>query len=341
MSDRSAVDCRLASPPGRGGVAIIDLHAEDAAALDAILATIAPGRAIPLGQWAARRLADLDDGAVARIDDRNAQLMPHGGPAIVRGIAEALRAAGAAWHASPLPGVRPEAADPIESAALDLLATAASPAALPVLLRQSAAWNARSGPLDAEEIERSRRLDRLITPPLVACVGAPNAGKSSLLNALARIDAAIVSEMPGTTRDRVTRFLDLGGVVVEWIDTPGLRETDDPIERAAIELSLPAIRDAVLVVHLTSPDTDDAVLPAGLAPEEGVLAVVNKCDLDATNAATTSLAISATTGDGVAALAREVGRRIVRDDDLTFEGRWAFSPQARPAGDDGGRLPTA
>lgn len=326
------VDCWLASPPGRGGVAIIDLRAEHPESLDAVLAVIAPGSPLPPGRWSARRLADLDDGAIARIDDRHAQLMPHGGPAIVRGLAEALQAAGASWRSSPIPGAWPEASDPVEATSLDLLTRAASPAALPVLLRQASAWRTRSGPLDAEELERSARLDRLVHPPLVACIGAPNAGKSSLLNALARTEAAIVSAMPGTTRDRVTRHLDLGGVVVEWIDTPGLRETDDPIERAAIELSLPAIREAVLVVHLTSPDTEDATLPANLTPEEGVLRVMNKVDLGASDGTAADLAISATSDRGVADLAREIRARIVRDEDLAFPGRWARLDPAPSSG---------
>ncbi len=322
MSGPGAVDCWLASPPGRGGVAIIDLRAEQAQPLDALLAAIAPGDPLEPGRWSARRLANLDDGAIARVDERHAQLMPHGGPAIVRGLAEALRAAGATWHSSPPTNARPEAADPVEAAALDLLARAASPAALPVLLRQAAAWRSGSGPLDAAEIARSRRLDRLITPAIVACIGAPNAGKSSLLNALARTEAAIVSEMPGTTRDRVTRLIELAGVVIEWVDTPGLRDTDDPIERAAIELSLPAIHDAILVVHLTSPDTEDAPLPEALAPEEGVLRVANKRDIAPPDASTVDFEISAAGDDGIVELAREIRRRIVRNEDLASTARW-------------------
>jgi tRNA modification GTPase len=314
----------LASPSGRGGVAIIDLQADDAEALNAVLAAIAPGAPVRGGDWRPRRLADIDDGVVARLDDRHAQLMPHGGPAIVRRIATALQERGVDWRREPPGDHRLEAADAIEAIALDVLTHAASPAAIPILLRQSAAWRTRSGPLDAEELERGVRLARLLRPATVVCVGAPNAGKSTLLNAMARAEAAIVSAIPGTTRDRVSKRLEFGGVVVEWIDTPGLRDSDDPIEQAAITASLPAIRGATLVVHLTSPDTEDATLADDITPSEGVLRVMNKLDLDAAAADSGDVAISAATGDGVVELARAVRERIVRGADLAFAGRWAF-----------------
>jgi small GTP-binding protein len=319
----------LASPSGRGGVAIIDLQADDADALNAVLAAIAPGAPVRGGDWRPRRLADIDDGVVARLDDRHAQLMPHGGPAIVRRIAFALQAAGADWLREPPGDHRIEANDEIESLALEIMPRAASPAAIPILLRQSSAWRARTGPLDAEELERTARLDRLVTPATIACIGAPNAGKSTLLNAMARTQAAIVSALPGTTRDRVSRRIEFGGVVVEWIDTPGLRDSDDPIEQAAIAASLPAIRGATLIVHLTSPDTENAVIPDGLAPSEGVLRVVNKLDLDPSAAELADLAISAGTGEGVVKLAQAVRERLVRAEDLEFHGRWAFDPRLR------------
>lgn len=84
----------------------------------------------------------------------------------------------------------------------------------------------------------------------VAIVGAPNVGKSSLINCLAERDVAIVSDIPGTTRDRIEVTLDLGGLAVRLIDTAGLRETADPIERLGIERAVDAARHADLVLHL-------------------------------------------------------------------------------------------
>ncbi len=85
----------------------------------------------------------------------------------------------------------------------------------------------------------------------VAILGAPNAGKSSLLNALARREAAIVSEEAGTTRDVIEVRLDLGGLPVIVSDTAGLREAGGAIEREGVRRSLKAAEDAQLVLWLT------------------------------------------------------------------------------------------
>ena len=321
----------LASPPGRGGIAIIDLHGS-ATSLDAVIERIAPGPPIDAGKAVHRGIADVDDGIVLRLDGSHAQLMPHGGNAIVRRIAEALREAGVRWSASPPPDARFEARDRVEALALDTLSSARSPAALGPLLVQSEAWRGHQGPLGKEELARGRRLDRLVTPAIIACIGAPNAGKSSLLNALLAADASIVTDQPGTTRDRVSRQLDLAGVVVEWIDTPGLRKTDDPIEQAAIDASVSAIRTATLVVRLLAPDVPDPRLPEGLAPEEGILDVHSKIDLEPPSVP--GFGVSAATGAGILELARELRSRIVRDDDLTARGRWCFCDELRSRTED-------
>ena len=74
----------------------------------------------------------------------------------------------------------------------------------------------------------------------LAIIGPPNAGKSSLINALARRDVAIVSETPGTTRDVIEVRLDLGGYPVQVADTAGLRETSDAIEAEGVRRALAA-----------------------------------------------------------------------------------------------------
>lgn len=318
-----------ASPAGRGGVAIIDLEASEAESLDAVLATISGEIADRRSSLSHRRIAEIDDGIVARIDETHAQLMPHGGPLIVRRIADALRTIGVTWLDEAPAGVRPEASNEVEAAMLDALATAASPAAIPLLLAQPGRRRRIDGPYTPREIEVGGRLDRLMRPATIACIGAPNAGKSSLLNALHRSEMAIVSELPGTTRDRVAASLDLDGVVVEWVDTPGLRVVDDPVESAAIAATLEAVRDAVLVVHLVAPDVEDTRLPEGLVPPEGVLRVQGKADLldhaDRSPATTGMDArISAVTGEGIPELAKALRNHIVRTEDIAFDGRWPF-----------------
>ena len=81
-----------------------------------------------------------------------------------------------------------------------------------------------------------------------AIVGAPNAGKSSLLNALVGYDRAIVTDLPGTTRDTVEEKAVVGGVLLRLIDTAGIRETDDAVERLGVERSRRAVESADLVI---------------------------------------------------------------------------------------------
>ena len=83
-----------------------------------------------------------------------------------------------------------------------------------------------------------------------AIVGRPNAGKSSLLNALAGYDRAIVTDIPGTTRDTVEESAVCGGVLLRLIDTAGIRATDDPVERLGVERSRQAVVSAELVIAL-------------------------------------------------------------------------------------------
>ena len=111
----------------------------------------------------------------------------------------------------------------------------------------------------------------------VVLVGAPNVGKSSLLNALAKRDAAIVAEEAGTTRDVIEVRLDLEGLPVIVSDTAGIREALGPIEQEGIRRTLIHARDADLVVWLTDATAPAAAPPAELA--DNILSVTNKIDL--------------------------------------------------------------
>ena len=114
----------------------------------------------------------------------------------------------------------------------------------------------------------------------VAIVGAPNVGKSTLLNALLGEQRAIVSDIQGTTRDTIEDTLIIDGILFRLIDTAGLRETDDTIENMGIERSRKAIERAQIVVHVKEPNPDPS--PRGrelIEIKETVIEVVNKCDL--------------------------------------------------------------
>jgi tRNA modification GTPase len=156
----------------------------------------------------------------------------------------------------------------------------------------------------------------------VALVGRPNAGKSSLLNALLQQDRAIVTAVPGTTRDVIEERIDLLGAPALLADTAGITESSDPVERLGVDRSRRAIELADLVVlvvdgsqPLSAEDESVAALVKGVrAP---AVTVVNKSDLPALThpeeaarllPGAAVLALSALTGDGLDALRSELAR---------------------------------
>jgi tRNA modification GTPase len=140
----------------------------------------------------------------------------------------------------------------------------------------------------------------------IAIVGAPNAGKSSLLNVLAKRDVAIVTEIAGTTRDVLGVDLDLGGYLVHVMDTAGIRETDDVVEREGVRRAFKSIEQADLVLKLQA--SDGSPFEPKVGPGKRVLAVVSKSDLLEPAAARHSGVsyISSTTGDGFDSLTKRI-----------------------------------
>ena len=133
----------------------------------------------------------------------------------------------------------------------------------------------------------------------VAIIGAPNVGKSTLLNALLGEERAIVSDIQGTTRDTVEDTLVIGGMLFRFIDTAGMRETEDRVENMGIERSKQAAQKAMVIIHL-----QDAVAPVDTlsqltdVADKKIIQVYNKVDLLDTFAVEEgSIAISAKRGD--------------------------------------------
>ncbi len=141
----------------------------------------------------------------------------------------------------------------------------------------------------------------------LAIIGRPNVGKSSLFNALLEQDRAIVTEIPGTTRDLVTEHAAINGIPVRMIDTAGIRESVDRIESLGIERSYTALADAdlvLLVLDLSQPLTaeDDALL-ARVRESGAYLVVGNKCDLPCVASLSSEFhAVSAKQGTGMTEL---------------------------------------
>lgn len=158
-----------------------------------------------------------------------------------------------------------------------------------------------------------RRGERLRDGAEIVVLGAPNAGKSSLVNAIAKRDVAIVTPEPGTTRDLIEVRLDLGGYPVTLVDTAGLREAEGLVEREGIRRAEARAADADLILWLA-----DVTNPIG-DPLPGAITVGTKIDLVDSDAERSRLAarykhlVSSTTGAGIDALLADLTRRIATE----------------------------
>ena len=108
----------------------------------------------------------------------------------------------------------------------------------------------------------------------VAIVGAPNVGKSTLLNALLGEERAIVSDIQGTTRDTIEDTIQLGGITFRFIDTAGIRHTDDQIENLGIERSIAAAQRAHIIILMTEPSVPYPIIPTN--DDQTVIRIENK-----------------------------------------------------------------
>ncbi|MBC7541674.1 MAG: tRNA uridine-5-carboxymethylaminomethyl(34) synthesis GTPase MnmE [Candidatus Sericytochromatia bacterium] len=146
----------------------------------------------------------------------------------------------------------------------------------------------------------------------VALVGRPNVGKSSLLNALLRHERAIVTPYAGTTRDTLAEACDLDGLLVQLVDTAGIREADDPVERLGIDRSRAAMAEAMLTVLVVDGSVgltgEDTAIRDGIAGP--YLIVANKADVGSAMVPD-PVPVWALTGDGLPGLEATLRARLV------------------------------
>lgn len=147
-----------------------------------------------------------------------------------------------------------------------------------------------------------------------AIVGAPNVGKSSLLNSLLGFERAIVSNTAGTTRDTIEETVTLGGLQLRLIDTAGLHESDDAIECAGMERSVAASASADLVIEVADATQPPVDLPPGLIGAKHLL-LLNKCDLPMhpDQATRDGIRYSCRTGEGRTELEAAISKLFLHD----------------------------
>ena len=313
-----------------------------------------------IGRASLRSICNLDEALVLRVTDNTIIVTPHGGPRLRQRLVRAISDAGISFvsptELSPAE-LFVESTTDIQARMLYTLARAASADAIALLLAQPERWKKNGAPTPADA-PRSKRLCRLIDPPTVVIAGAPNAGKSTLLNALLGRTAAVTSPIAGTTRDFVSANIILAGLVCRVVDAPGFVEkklfeinvseknslhTDlnqtnpstiqsanpapsslqvqSAIDQAAIARARQEIHGADLIIALAAPDQ---VWPA--IEYSNILRVRSMCDLSTAVPMLTgnSLCISARTGAGLIEFAQAVRAQLVSAADIASDRPWQF-----------------
>lgn len=320
-----AAEYTIATPSSStGAIACVQVRTQTSLGMDAFLEHAAIG--LPIGTPRLRHLLGIDEGLAIRWDETTLDLFPHGGTAIVRRLAAALESLGVRRSQT---FVYPEAESEIDQRMLATLARAPSPLAVDLLLAQPDRWRAHTAgdPLADHDL-----LGRLLDPPLVAAVGPPNIGKSTLLNTLAGRSVAIVADEPGTTRDHVGATLDLGGLVVRYLDTPGRLLEASGIDAEAIAIADRAIATADLVLSCGDPSSRPI---ADLEVPAETLTVCLRRDLG-TPDWNADLEVSALGEAGLTDFVRTIRDRLVPPGVLADDAPWRFWSEAQDDSDRAG-----
>ncbi len=288
-----------------------------------------------IGRASLRRICNLDEALVLRVTENTIIVTPHGGPRLRQRLVRAISDAGISFisptELTPTEIFKETTSD-IDARMLNTLARAASADAIALLLAQPQRWQKFGAPTTSDA-PRSKRLCRLIDPPTVVIAGAPNAGKSTLFNALVGRTAAVTSPIAGTTRDYVSATIALAGLVCRVVDAPGFTEkissaknvgqsnssqSQSAIDQAAIMRAQQEILNADLVVALAAPNQ---TWPEIDHPH--ILRARSMCDIPAAQVDTPTQ-ISALTGAGLIEFAQAVREKLVPAADLANDRPWQF-----------------
>ncbi len=266
----------------------------------------------------------IDDPVIVRGNDNVIDINPHGGNWVVRSVIEQARADGFEHVDAgrmPLPEIAVDGPTQIWSEVLAHLPLVKTELGVRMLLAQPAAWEdlqrrITTGQMSQPELQRmldDRSARWLLHPPIVAIVGPPNVGKSTLANQLFAQERSITADLPGTTRDWVGEIANVDGLAVMLMDTPGVRSTDDKVEQAAILAAAEQSRTAdwvMIVLDQSTPLGDQEQRLIGMYP--GAVLVANKSDEPSAWDAMAMQAIStvATTGHGIDTVRSAILRRF-------------------------------
>jgi tRNA modification GTPase len=280
----------LLTPPGRGGIALLEVAGSETGR---VMASVFRRPLPAVGALAVGPIADekgpIDEVLVARVAEDKVEIGLHGGPAVARRALAAL-SAHPACNAHPEP-VEGESKGPRAEAQARLPLAETELAAKVLLAGLAGELEARLEKLPLTEaalealVDSARLGIACSRPPRIALVGAPNAGKSTLFNALLGTERAIVSPEPGTTRDALEESCSLGGVPVRFVDLAGIRESADEIEQAGVARSREHSRGSdlrLVVIDLAAPLDSGrfAALARGERSATGrTVVVLNKRDL--------------------------------------------------------------
>ena len=183
-------------------------------------------------------------------------------------------------------------------------------------------------------LQQAKRSERLQTGATIAIAGKPNAGKSSLLNVLAQSDVAIVTEIPGTTRDSLSADIEIQGIAIRLIDTAGLRDSKDIVEVKGIERAQQVLTQADLILWVTDVSSEEAdeLLP-NYVDLEKVIFVHNKTDLKPTfnnaNNDDKNIFISAKMHTGINDLIRQLSHQLQGTNTVQEQGDTPFLARNR------------